>query len=50
MFDHTTLSWLAVDAIAERIRALGISCPGTYKDFSSLSKIKDDDGLPAAEE
>jgi starvation-inducible DNA-binding protein len=41
---------LAVDAIAERIRALGFPAPGTYKDFSSLSQIKEDDGVPDSQE
>ena len=31
---------LAVDAIAERIRALGYPAPGTYAEFSKLSSIK----------
>jgi starvation-inducible DNA-binding protein len=41
---------LAVDAIAERIRALGHPAPGTYKAFASLSNIKEDDGVPKAED
>ena len=39
---------LAVDAIAERIRALGFPAPGTYRQFSSLSSIKEEDGIPKA--
>jgi starvation-inducible DNA-binding protein len=39
---------LAVDAVAERIRALGLPAPGTYKQFSSLSSIKEEDGVPKA--
>jgi starvation-inducible DNA-binding protein len=39
---------LAVDAIAERIRALGHPAPGTYKQFSALSSIKEEDGVPKA--
>ena len=31
---------LAVDLIAERIRALGLPAPGTYKEFAKLSAIK----------
>ncbi len=31
----------AVDAIAERIRALGEKAPGTYSEFQKLSKIKE---------
>ena len=41
---------LAVDAIAERIRALGVHAPGSYKDFAKLSSIPEADGVPAAEE
>lgn len=39
---------LAVDQIAERIRALGFPAPGTYRQFAALSAIKEDDGVPAA--
>lgn len=35
---------LAVDLIAERIRALGVMAPGTYKEFSSLSSIAEEKG------
>ncbi len=41
---------LAVDLVAERIRALGVPAPGTYKQFSQLSSIKEDDGVPKAED
>ncbi len=41
---------LAVDAIAERIRALGVHAPGSYKDFAKLSSIPEADGVPPAEE
>ena len=40
---------LAVDQIAERIRALGFPAPGTYKDYAKLSSIKETDGVPSAE-
>jgi starvation-inducible DNA-binding protein len=40
----------AVDAIAERIRALGFPAPGTYRQFGALSAIKEDDGVPKAED
>jgi starvation-inducible DNA-binding protein len=40
----------AVDLVAERIRALGLPAPGTYKAFGSLSSVKEDDGVPKAEE
>ena len=42
--------WLAVDLVAERIRALGFPAPGTYKQFASLSSIKDEEGVPKAED
>lgn len=39
---------LAVDAIAERIRALGLPAPGTYKEFQKLTSIKEpESGLSA---
>jgi starvation-inducible DNA-binding protein len=41
---------LAVDLVAERIRALGIMAPGTYKQFVALSAIKEEDGIPRAED
>jgi starvation-inducible DNA-binding protein len=41
---------LAVDLIAERIRALGVAAPGTYKQFAELSAIKEVDGVPEAQE
>jgi starvation-inducible DNA-binding protein len=39
---------LAVDTIAERIRALGHPAPGSYKDFARLSTIKEASGVPNA--
>jgi starvation-inducible DNA-binding protein len=41
---------LAVDLIAERIRALGVPAPGSYADFARLSSIKDAQGVPKAED
>jgi starvation-inducible DNA-binding protein len=41
---------LAVDAIAERIRALGHPAPGSYAAYSKLSSIKEETGTPKAEE
>jgi starvation-inducible DNA-binding protein len=41
---------LAVDLIAERIRALGLPAPGTYKRFVELSAIKQSDDVPKAQE
>ena len=39
---------LAVDMIAERIRALGFPAPGTYSEYSKLSSIKETTGVPEA--
>jgi starvation-inducible DNA-binding protein len=51
MFElHYTELALAVDAIAERIRALGMHAPGTYGEFVSLSSIKEVPGVPKARE
>ena len=41
---------LAVDAIAERIRALGYPAPGTYKEYAKLSSIAEEEGVPDATE
>jgi len=41
---------LAVDAIAERIRALGVRAPGSYSEFASLASITEDDDSPDATE
>ncbi len=40
---------LAVDVIAERIRALGMPAPGTYAEFVELSSIREVRGNPKAE-
>jgi starvation-inducible DNA-binding protein len=40
---------LAVDLIAERIRALGFPAPGTYAEFARLSSIKESKGVPTAQ-
>jgi starvation-inducible DNA-binding protein len=51
MFEtHYTELALAVDVIAERIRALGMHAPGTYGDFVRLSSIKEVPGVPKAKE
>src|SRR3990167_6043404 len=39
---------LAVDQIAERIRALGFPAPGTYAAYARLSSIKEEEGVPSA--
>lgn len=41
---------LAVDLIAERIRALGYPAPGTYGEYSKRSSIKEMPGVPKATE
>ncbi len=42
--------WTANDEIAERIRSLGVFAPGSYKDFSKLSSIAEEDTVPLAED
>lgn len=41
---------LAIDEIAERIRALGFRAPGTYMEFARLTSIHEVPGVPPAEE
>ena len=41
---------LAVDLIAERIRALGHRAPGSYKAYAALTSIEEETGSPDAEE
>jgi starvation-inducible DNA-binding protein len=41
---------LAVDLIAERIRALGEPAPGSYSAFAKLASIKEAEGKPSATE
>ena len=51
MFEtHYTELALAVDIIAERIRALGMHAPGTYAEFVRLSSIQEVSGVPKAVE
>lgn len=40
----------AVDEIAERIRALGFPAPGSYRRFSELTSIEEENGVPDARE
>ncbi len=47
MGQYTEL-WNAVDLIAERIRSLGHFAPGSYKAFSELSSIKEEESVPPA--
>jgi starvation-inducible DNA-binding protein len=39
---------LAVDEIAERIRALGAPAPGSYSQFMERAKVVEDTSVPAA--
>ena len=48
--DQYTELWNALDLIAERIRALGFPAPGTYREFSKLTVIKESEGKVTAEE
>lgn len=41
---------IAVDDIAERIRTLGFPAPGTYAAYARLSSIKEEEGVPSADE
>ena len=41
---------LAVDNIAERIRALGVMAPGSYRAFADLTSIEEETGTPNAEQ
>lgn len=49
MDEYTELA-LAVDEIAERIRALGAPAPGTYRQFAELSVVPEDTDVPDAHE
>ncbi len=40
----------AVDEIAERIRALGEPAPGSYSQYAELSSIREETGVPSAED
>ncbi len=40
---------MAVDEIAERIRALGVAAPGSYAQFADLTSIAEETGVPSAE-
>ena len=41
---------LAVDLIAERIRALGFPAPGSYLQFAKLSSIREETRVPSAKD
>jgi len=51
MFEqHYTELALAVDEVAERIRTLGIFAPGSYAQFSKLTSITEETGVPSSDE
>ncbi len=47
--EHYTELAAAVDEVAERIRALGHTAPGSYRQFSELSSIQETVEVPNAE-
>jgi starvation-inducible DNA-binding protein len=47
MFEqHYTEAAQAVDLVAERIRALGLPAPGSYRQYAELSSIEEETGVP----
>ncbi len=48
--EHYTELATAVDEIAERIRALGVRAPGSYREFAELTSITEAEGGEPAEE
>jgi starvation-inducible DNA-binding protein len=49
MNQYTELA-LAIDEIAERIRALGAVAPGSFNAYSKLAKVQEAEGVPKAKE
>ena len=47
---HYTEYTASIDEIAERIQALGSPAPGSFSQFSALANVKEDTGVPAAED
>jgi len=47
--EYTDLA-LAVDEIAERIRAVGARAPGSYSEFTQLASVKEDTSSPDAKD
>lgn len=41
---------IAVDEIAERIRSLGAIAPGSFSQFAAVASVKEDTGVPRAED
>ncbi|MER8170582.1 Dps family protein, partial [Acinetobacter baumannii] len=51
MFEtHYTEAALAVDLVAERIRALGFHAPGSYSQYAALASVKEATDVPEAME
>lgn len=48
--EHYNELAMAVDVIAERIRALGEYAPGSYKSYAKLSQIEESEEVPNAQE
>ncbi len=48
--DQYNEAWMAVDLVAERIRALGFPAPGSYGEFSRLTSIRESEGVPKAKD
>jgi len=48
LMEQYTELWNALDAIAERIRALGVPAPATFSQFYELASIKEASGVPSA--
>jgi starvation-inducible DNA-binding protein len=47
--DQYTELWNALDAVAERIRALDVPAPASYAQFSKLTSIAEETGVPKAD-
>lgn len=47
---HYTELAMAVDELAERIRALGSMAPGSYREFTALNSVGEDEDEPDATE
>ena len=41
---------IAIDEIAERIRAVGQPSPGSFSEFARLAKVEEETGAPSAEQ
>ncbi len=48
--EHYTELAVAIDEIAERIRALGFPAPGSFRQFAELTSIQEETESPTAEE